>query len=109
MLRSGFASLRQLVPSRFCAFPVDPRTISSASTLIWATESSSAIRPDISLNRFSIAICPMRRMGCRTVVSAGVRYAAKNKSSNPVTDTSSGTRSPRARMARIAPSAVMSL
>ncbi len=51
----------------------------------------------------------MRRIGCRTVVNGGSRYSAKNRSSNPVTDTSSGTRSPRARIARIAPSAVMSL
>jgi len=46
---------------------VDSRTISSASTLILISDAS----PDINLNRLSIAICPMRRMGWRTVVSGG--------------------------------------
>jgi len=46
---------------------VDSLTISSASTLILISDAS----PDIKLNRLSIAICPMRRMGWRTVVSGG--------------------------------------
>src|SRR5215467_2424379 len=46
---------------------VDSRMISSAGTLIVSAEFS----PDMSRSRFSIASCPILRIGWRTVVSGG--------------------------------------
>ena len=52
---------------------------------------------------------PISASGWRTVVSAGVTIVACSTSSKPTTDSSSGTRRPRARAARIAPIAMLSL
>ena len=45
-------------------------------------------------NNRSAASAAMSEMGCRIVVSAGQTWLASGESSNPTTDTSSGTPSP---------------
>ena len=54
-------------------------------------------------------IRPMCSTCCDTVVIGGSWRAAAGMSSNPTTETSSGTRFPASRNARIAPMAMMSL
>ena len=54
------------------------------------------------------ASAPMAAMGWRTVVRGGVQRAEAATSSNPITEQCSGTRSPAAVRARMAPKAVMS-
>ena len=51
--------------------------------------------------------CPRRRIGCATVVSSAARAAGM--SSNPHTDTSPGTESPRSVNVDKTPSAITSL
>ncbi len=57
----------------------------------------------------SAARRPTSTMSLRTVVSPGVTRLATSMSSNPTTETSSGTRRPASRSRRIAPRAIESL
>ena len=54
-------------------------------------------------------IAPLSAIGCRIVVKPGLKRPPSASPSNPMTETSWGTRRPRAARAEITPKAVMSL
>ena len=69
---------------------------------------ASAGRPSRTAIRARIPAAPTSSAGSRTVVSSGSTAVARARSSKPVTETSSGTRSPSRRAALQAPAARMS-
>jgi hypothetical protein len=92
--------------TRLAAFAVDSRTTNSGSTAISGTYSD---RFSICSSKVRAAISPISSKGWRTVVRLGRVYAAFGISSNPITEISSGMRSPASSMARMAPIAAKSL
>src|SRR5271167_539940 len=90
---------------RFCrrdhrSLPHESRMLSAASRrTVRRAPSGAAIR---SINR-NAARRPISSHGCATRVRRGSKQSAHSKSSKPAMEMSAGTRSPRARMARIAP------
>ena len=84
---------------------MDFRTISSVASSTWCESSSS---PAAIRSAVRNATAPISRNGCRTVVSGGEAYRASWVSSNPTTDRSCGTRSPRALAASTTPAATSS-
>ena len=64
--------------------------------------------PSIICSAVCAATRPSWRRGCRTVVSFGLTLWAMGWSSNPTTDTSRGTLTPRSRIASMAPDAMRS-
>src|SRR5918999_6120557 len=74
---------------------VDPRTSSSTGSTTLLRVRLPAIRPSSSSNEVAPSSSPSRA----TVVSGGSSARAKSMSSKPMTETSSGIRSPRSRAA----------
>src|SRR5579872_1899385 len=96
---------REEVWTRSLAAQVDSRTTNSGFTIT----SSGSLPPLRRSSRMRAAVVPIIRNGWRTVVRLGFWKAALAISSKPTTEISSGTRSPRSRIARIAPMAERSL
>ena len=88
---------------------VDSRATNSGATRRCAAENSrfscDALIPS---TKIPTAVDPIASIGCRIVVSDGVYNDAAATSSNPITEHSSGTRTPAFESARIAPNAVKS-
>ena len=81
--------------------PVDPRSTTSSGSRRPSTGS-----PDIARNNSSAPRAPLPSRGWAIVVSPA--YAASSTSSNPMTDNCSGTGTPAASAASIAPIATVS-
>ena len=77
--------------ARFGAGPVDCRNVRVDGNMCFEFSAGS---PRNVLNSSSAASAAMSEMGCRIVVSAGHTWLASGESSNPTTETSSGTPSP---------------
>src|SRR6185369_7882565 len=97
-------------PQSAGAGPVDARTTSWTGTTrrsagAGGTASVSPSSRFALIRAVSVATAqrPISADSWRSVVSAGSTYAAKATSSKPTRLTSAGTRSPRSRIARIAP------